>query len=233
MSYKWPLLSSPSPLDNEGDKIILTHIKLVLVFLMFILWKKRNKRSVFIHSAMQSHRTGGNSIYGGVLWWYNFICCKMVASLENNQGNVKNQAALPIWYVQKKSSENSSESHFAYFYPLYLWFCVLFTFYTMSLILLSPYHNVLKCSCFMVRWKAGTNFPLLFLVSVCSLESAKPSSFQQCWLIQFPCIFFSMYELITDMQKVSSLKQRILPVSFNSFLHFASKWQNCCWCIAL
>lgn len=168
-----------------------------------------------------------------VLWCYNFTCCKMVASLENHQRNMKNQGTLPTWDVQKTTSKKSSESHFAYFYPLYLRLSGLFTFYTMPLILLSPYHNVLKCSCFMVRWKAGTNFPLLFLVNVCSLESAKPSSFQQRWRIQFPCIFFPCMNCITNMQKVSSLKQRILTVSFNSFLHLASKWQNCCWCIAL
>lgn len=139
----------------------------------------------------------------------------MVASLENHQRIVKNQ------HVQKKPSKNL-QHHIVhlFFYPSYLWFSALFTFYIMPLILLSPYHNVLKCSCFMVRRKAGTNFPLLFLVSVCSSESAKPSSFQQRGLIQFPCIFFPCMNCITNMQKVSSLKRGMLTASFNSFFAF-------------
>lgn len=120
----------------------------------------------------------------------------------------------------KEVFKKSSEPHFAYFNALYLWFSVIFTFYTMPLILLSPYHNVLTHSYSMVRWKAGTNFPLLFLISVCSLESAKPSSFQQRRLMQFPCLFFPCLNCITTVQKVSSLKQRILTVSFNSLSAF-------------
>lgn len=54
--------------------------------------------------------------------------------------------------------------------------------------------------------------------SVCSLESAKPSSLQQCWMIQFLCM-----NCITNMQKVSSLKQRIFREFQCSSLHFASK----------
>lgn len=131
-------------------------------------------------------------------------------------------------YVSKRRLKKTLWTRFAYFYPLYLWFSVLFPSYKMPLIFASPYCNVVKHSCFMVRWKTGTNFPVLFLFSVCSLESAKPSSLQQCWMIQFLCM-----NCITNMQKVSSLKQRIFREFQCSSLHFASKWQTCCWCIAL
>lgn len=93
-------------------------------------------------------------------------------------------------------------------------------------ILLSAYHNVLKCSCFMFRWKAGTNFPLLLLVSVCSLESAKPSSFQQRWLIQFPCIFFPMYELYHQCTEGQLTKAKSINSEFPFFffiLHLNDK----------
>lgn len=149
----------------------------------------------------------------------------MVASLENHQRNVKKSSYPTKMIYLKGDFKKIFRVTFCIFLSFVSLFSVLFAFYTVSHILLSPYRNVLTRSCFMVRWKAGTNFPLQFLVGVYSSESAKPSSFQQHWLVQFECISFPCMNCITNMQKVSSLKQGILTVRFNSFLHFASKWQ--------
>lgn len=196
---------------------------------MFIFWKKRNTTSFFIHSAMQSHCSSRSSIYGGV-WWWCITCSKMAASLEIHQRNVK-KSNYPTNLVCPKGDLKNLLSHILHIFILCISVFLFYLHFLQSHIFISPYHNALIHSCFMARWKAGTNFPLQFLVGVCSLKSAKSSSFQQHWLIQFQCISFPCMNCITNMQKVSSLEQGILTEHFNSFLCFASKWQNCCWCI--
>jgi len=67
----------------------------------------------------------------------------MVASPENHQRNVKNQATLPIWYVQKKSLKKIFSHILHIFMPyisgflFYLHFteCLLFCFYLIIMLL--------------------------------------------------------------------------------------------------